>query len=187
MENPNHAIALPQRRRSARVQAFATAATATVENLATAELEDTNGLMNSSVKGKRKRSEARTGSTQANGSVTKVAVESQSVVISSPGKGLEDGESELSALSDEDLSRGKRRKTTKTKNNKKKSTKSRKPVQDEDIVAPVEDDGEFQETKKKAKKPRKPRAPKPEPVYIIPDVVKKETKFRGRLGTSVPF
>uniref|UniRef100_A0A0W0EZA6 UV-endonuclease UvdE n=1 Tax=Moniliophthora roreri TaxID=221103 RepID=A0A0W0EZA6_MONRR len=32
------------------------------------------------------------------------------------------------------------------------------------------------------KKPRKPRVPKPEPVYIIPDVEKKATRFRGRLG-----
>jgi UV DNA damage endonuclease len=35
------------------------------------------------------------------------------------------------------------------------------------------------------KKTRKPRAPKPEPIYIIPDVEKKETRFRGRLGRLV--
>ncbi|KAK1231804.1 hypothetical protein PQX77_005018 [Marasmius sp. AFHP31] len=29
---------------------------------------------------------------------------------------------------------------------------------------------------------KRPRKPKPEPVYIIPDVEKKETKFKGRLG-----
>ncbi|EIN11289.1 UV-endonuclease UvdE [Punctularia strigosozonata HHB-11173 SS5] len=34
----------------------------------------------------------------------------------------------------------------------------------------------------KVKKPRKPRAPKPEPVYVIPDVERKETTFKGRLG-----
>lgn len=33
-----------------------------------------------------------------------------------------------------------------------------------------------------AKKKRKPRAPKPEPIYIIPDVEKKTTTFKGRLG-----
>lgn len=33
-------------------------------------------------------------------------------------------------------------------------------------------------------KKRKPRAPKPEPVYIIPDVERLETNFKGRLGTS---
>ncbi|KIM83192.1 hypothetical protein PILCRDRAFT_819416 [Piloderma croceum F 1598] len=32
------------------------------------------------------------------------------------------------------------------------------------------------------KKPRKPRPPKPEPVYVIPDVERKETTFKGRLG-----
>ncbi|KAF9567944.1 UV-endonuclease UvdE [Agrocybe pediades] len=31
-------------------------------------------------------------------------------------------------------------------------------------------------------KPRKKREPKPEPVYIIPDVARKETTFKGRLG-----
>ncbi|KAF8635189.1 hypothetical protein AX17_003965 [Amanita inopinata Kibby_2008] len=32
------------------------------------------------------------------------------------------------------------------------------------------------------KRPRKKRASKPEPVYVIPDVQRKETTFRGRLG-----
>lgn len=36
-----------------------------------------------------------------------------------------------------------------------------------------------EETPKKAKKPRKPRAPKPDPVYEIPDVERKETTFKG--------
>lgn len=31
---------------------------------------------------------------------------------------------------------------------------------------------------------KRKRARKPEPVYVIPDVEKKETTFRGRLGTS---
>lgn len=36
---------------------------------------------------------------------------------------------------------------------------------------------------KKARKPRKPRAPKPEPVYVIPDVVKiPNPGYQGRLG-----
>jgi hypothetical protein len=35
--------------------------------------------------------------------------------------------------------------------------------------------------------PRKKHAPKPEPVYIIPDVARKETTFRGRLGKSESF
>ena len=30
--------------------------------------------------------------------------------------------------------------------------------------------------------PRKKRVPKPEPVYVIPGVTRKETTFRGRLG-----
>ena len=32
-------------------------------------------------------------------------------------------------------------------------------------------------------KPKRQRKPKPEPLYIIPDVEKKESTFRGRLGT----
>jgi hypothetical protein len=32
------------------------------------------------------------------------------------------------------------------------------------------------------KPPRKKPEPKPEPVYVIPDVEKKETSFKGRLG-----
>lgn len=32
------------------------------------------------------------------------------------------------------------------------------------------------------KKPRKKRSPKPEPSYIIPDVERKTTTFKGRLG-----
>ncbi|KAJ7646795.1 UV-endonuclease UvdE-domain-containing protein [Roridomyces roridus] len=34
------------------------------------------------------------------------------------------------------------------------------------------------------KKQRKPRQPKPEPVYVIPEVEKKETTFKGRLGPA---
>ena len=33
---------------------------------------------------------------------------------------------------------------------------------------------------------RNKRTPKPEPVYIIPDVERKETTFRGRLGDFCP-
>lgn len=42
------------------------------------------------------------------------------------------------------------------------------------------DNSEYSEPK--VKRPRKARDPKPEPVYIIPDVERKETTFRGRLG-----
>jgi len=37
------------------------------------------------------------------------------------------------------------------------------------------------------KKPRRKQAPKPEPVYVIPDVERKETTFRGRLGPNHLF
>jgi len=37
------------------------------------------------------------------------------------------------------------------------------------------------------KKPRKPRLQKPESVYVIPDVQRKETTFKGRLGMSFDF
>ncbi|KAJ3993501.1 UV-endonuclease UvdE-domain-containing protein [Lentinula boryana] len=42
------------------------------------------------------------------------------------------------------------------------------------------DEEPYEETK--LKKARKPRKPKPEPVYDIPDVERRETNFRGRLG-----
>ncbi|KAF8643548.1 hypothetical protein AX16_008936 [Volvariella volvacea WC 439] len=57
-------------------------------------------------------------------------------------------------------------------------TKSRRKSKKRSRNAEPEDDDEFVAEKK----PRKKRAPKPEPVYIIPDVEKKETTFRGRLG-----
>lgn len=34
---------------------------------------------------------------------------------------------------------------------------------------------------------KRKRMPRPEPVYIISDVEKKETTFRGRLGVEIPF
>ncbi|KZT29063.1 UV-endonuclease UvdE [Neolentinus lepideus HHB14362 ss-1] len=42
-------------------------------------------------------------------------------------------------------------------------------------VGPADEEGAVPKT-------RKPRPPKPEPVYVIPDVEKKETTFKGRLG-----
>ncbi|KXN90978.1 UV-damage endonuclease [Leucoagaricus sp. SymC.cos] len=47
------------------------------------------------------------------------------------------------------------------------------------IEVQVNEDGEEFVPEKKL---RKKRAPKPEPVYIIPDVERKETTFKGRLG-----
>lgn len=35
------------------------------------------------------------------------------------------------------------------------------------------------------KMPRKPRQLKPQPVYMIPDVDRKQTTFKGRLGSSI--
>lgn len=40
------------------------------------------------------------------------------------------------------------------------------------------------ENEDSVKSPRKRRETKPEPVYDIPDVERKETTFKGRLGTS---
>ena len=48
----------------------------------------------------------------------------------------------------------------------------------------IEDDDDDGPT---PKKPRKPRAPKSEPVYVIPDVERKETTFKGRLGMCLSF
>ncbi|KIK69416.1 hypothetical protein GYMLUDRAFT_35478 [Collybiopsis luxurians FD-317 M1] len=83
----------------------------------------------------------------------------------------------LSSLSPSPPPKPKKRKKSKGK----KKTKG--PEAEEEAAAAADDDGDlYQETP--SKKPRKPRArkPKPEPVYVIPDVERRETKFRGRLG-----
>ena len=41
---------------------------------------------------------------------------------------------------------------------------------------------EIGEVENKTPKPPRKRQPKPEPVYVIPDVERKTTTFRGRLG-----
>ncbi|KAF5355500.1 hypothetical protein D9758_006423 [Tetrapyrgos nigripes] len=174
---------VPQCRRSARVQSFATTATATATIVQNPPTSGTN--VTNAARGKRKRMGAKNDASQVIG--TTVMAESQSVGVLIGEKESEDVQSDLSSLTDEEeeLSRGKRRKTTNTKQAaKKKTRKCTQPEDAEDgaIVEDDGDDGEFQEPAKKARKPRKPRAPKPEPVYIIPDVVKKETKFQGRLG-----
>jgi hypothetical protein len=57
-----------------------------------------------------------------------------------------------------------------------KRKRSRKvTAEDDDSDAPV------------PKKTRKPRLPKPEPVYVIPEVERKETTFKGRLGRFSRF
>ena len=55
------------------------------------------------------------------------------------------------------------------KKRKKMTTKSLETTVSEEVLA----------------KPKRQRKPKPEPVYIIPDVEKKETTFRGRLGAHI--
>jgi len=45
-----------------------------------------------------------------------------------------------------------------------------------------EGNGNARDSPFEPKSPRKKPAPKKEPVYIIPDVARKETTFRGRLG-----
>lgn len=47
-------------------------------------------------------------------------------------------------------------------------------------------DAEGGSPSKPPRKARKPREPKPEPVYVIPDVEKQTTAFRGRLGDYPP-
>jgi UV DNA damage endonuclease len=76
-----------------------------------------------------------------------------------------ESESSLSSLEDSDepvIS------TSKVKGSRKQ--KGKRNASDDDSSVPTS--------------PRKKRAPKPEPVYTIPDVVRKETTFRGRLGKS---
>lgn len=61
-----------------------------------------------------------------------------------------------------------------TKKKAKKRKRSSKATEEQ-----ANEDGEDSVPEKKT---RKQRAPKPEPVYVIPDVERKETTFRGRLG-----
>ncbi|KAJ3733393.1 UV-endonuclease UvdE-domain-containing protein [Lentinula guzmanii] len=65
----------------------------------------------------------------------------------------------------------------KTKKKKAGTKKSKRIIKT--VKADVDEELD-EETK--LKKARKPRKPKPEPVYDIPDVERRETKFRGRLG-----
>ena len=59
-------------------------------------------------------------------------------------------------------------------------TEDTKPKKKARKLKPKADDSvEFTDTTKKLKNTR---TPKPEPVYVIPDVEKKETTFKGRLG-----
>lgn len=59
------------------------------------------------------------------------------------------------------------------------------PPAAEITAAPVTDQpAQFEDTDAKPLHSKRRRRPKPEPVYIIPDVEKKETSFRGRLGES---
>ncbi|KAJ3854875.1 UV-endonuclease UvdE-domain-containing protein [Lentinula lateritia] len=85
--------------------------------------------------------------------------------------------SELSAIEDESIP-----KTPKKKRKKKKAGKESQRVSE--TVKVDADEEAYDEVK--VKKARRPRKPKPEPVYIIhiiQDVERRETKFRGRLGT----
>ncbi|KAF5381134.1 hypothetical protein D9757_009415 [Collybiopsis confluens] len=67
---------------------------------------------------------------------------------------------------------------------KQRKTKVQKPKTKSKVEAVDDGDGDGKPETISPKKPRKPRAsrPKPEPVYVIPDVERRETKFRGRLG-----
>lgn len=60
----------------------------------------------------------------------------------------------------------------------KKSTR-RKPGRKRTAETQINEDGEEIAPRKK---PRKKRSPKPEPSYTIPDVERKMTTFKGRLG-----
>ncbi|EIW83196.1 UV-endonuclease UvdE [Coniophora puteana RWD-64-598 SS2] len=94
--------------------------------------------------------------------VAVVAEEAAQVTSKMRKKKLEEEKPE--ALSDQDVE----------VHSPKKRSRKRKASAPEDSVI----EGEEVAPKKK----RKPRAPKPEPVYVIPDVEKKESTFKGRLG-----
>ncbi|KAJ3842823.1 UV-endonuclease UvdE-domain-containing protein [Lentinula raphanica] len=80
-----------------------------------------------------------------------------------------EGLSDLSSLDDDESA---------TQESKKSSAKRTKKTARK-IKVDIDEEG-YEDTK--VKKTRKPRKPKPEPVYVIPDVERRETKFRGRLG-----
>jgi UV DNA damage endonuclease len=67
-----------------------------------------------------------------------------------------------------------------TGNTSPKKRKSPKKKVRRAAPSATEDGGEAMPSP--VKRPRKPRALKPEPVYVIPDVEKKSTTFKGRLG-----
>lgn len=77
--------------------------------------------------------------------------------------------SELSAIEDEFIPKAPKKKR------KKKAGKEAS-----EVVKVDADEEPYDEVE--VKKARRPRKPKPEPVYIIQDVERRETKFRGRLG-----
>jgi UV DNA damage endonuclease len=63
----------------------------------------------------------------------------------------------------------------------KPKPKKKKTMPPSDMAMDGEHEGDDKSASASPKK-RKPRAPKPEPVYVIPDVDRLETTFRGRLG-----
>ncbi|KAF8828535.1 hypothetical protein HHX47_DHR3000073 [Lentinula edodes] len=80
--------------------------------------------------------------------------------------------SDLSDIEDEFIPK------TPKKKRKKKAGKESQTVSE--AVKVDADEEAYDEVE--VKKARRPRKPKPEPVYIIQDVERRETKFRGRLG-----
>lgn len=90
-----------------------------------------------------------------------------------------EGESGLTALEDgpSPAASAKKLVSPKKKQRRKKAAVPAEPTAEGDTVANAEE-----ASPKKPRKPRKPRETKPEPVYVIPDVEKLETTFKGRLG-----
>jgi hypothetical protein len=110
-----------------------------------------------------------------------------------PGPAAEDdGESDLTVPEDsDDASPARKRKSP-----KKKARKAAAAGAEEDELAEEAEEGESPKKKRTPRKrkdvaaldgespekPRRARPLKPEPVYVIPDVEKKTTTFKGRLG-----
>ncbi|KAJ4490928.1 UV-endonuclease UvdE-domain-containing protein [Lentinula aciculospora] len=89
-----------------------------------------------------------------------------------PAEFEDDGLSELSWLDDGIVQQ-------KTKKKKRKAGSQNSKNVAETVNVDIDEEA-YEEVK--IKKARKPRQPKSEPVYVIPDVERRETKFRGRLG-----
>lgn len=63
-----------------------------------------------------------------------------------------------------------------------KGTRSKEKKRQLEAAAPNINNAELSDEQLEPPKKKRGRAPKPEPVYVIPEIERKETTFHGRLG-----